>query len=252
MEPIGPTPITTTVSPGAHRRIFHALHHAGQRLGQSGIPIIQMRRNHIGIQANDARRNLDEFRISAVIEQQIFAEIHASAAAIEALQAGRGIRGHDALPDLETLDALAHRHHIAGQFVPEQSGRHDHPRVIAAQKNLDVGAAGQGRAHAHQQIVRPDVRNRNAFQLHVLFAVEHGREHRVVQVSDSCGQSENSCGRTMIFSGFSSGNSPGCVASRNANSILSSGTRCEIKQMHGSLPLKTRSADSAWISTEAL
>ena len=55
-------------------------------------------------------------------------------------------------------------------------------------------------------IAGPIVGNRNALQLHVLLAVEHGREHCVViaRTLSACHNLRNSCGRTMIFSGFSS------------------------------------------------
>src|SRR6185437_2632887 len=97
----------------------------------------------------------------------------------------------------------------------------DHARVIAAPIDFYVRAAGEGSAHAHEQITRTDLRNRHPLHLDMFFTVQYCREHCVVYRTHVA----SSCGLTMIFKGFSPGKSPGCVARRNANSILSRGTR---------------------------
>ena len=76
---------------------------------------------------------------------------------------------------------VADRHDIAGQFVAENSRRHDHAGVISAAKNLQIGAAGERGAHAHQNVARPDRGNRNALDAHVLFTVQNGREHGLIE-----------------------------------------------------------------------
>ena len=71
---------------------------------------------------------------------------------IEAVPAGRGIGRHHALADAEFRDILADRDDIAGQFVPEHGGGHDHAGVVSAAEHLHVGAAGQRHLHAYQDV----------------------------------------------------------------------------------------------------
>ena len=139
-----------------------------------------MRRDLISVALDDAGGDADELGIRAVVEQQIFAEIHFAAMAVEALQAGSGIGRHNTLARPKARDRIANRNHVAGEFVTEDRGRNDHAGVIAAAKDLDVGAAGERGAHADEDVAGPDGGNGNPFQLHVLFAVEYGREHRVI------------------------------------------------------------------------
>ena len=101
ISPMGPSPMTATVSPGCTCDSSSPRRHTGQRLDQSGVLIAQVIRNHIRILLHDARRNADEFGISAVIEQQIFAEILLSPPAEETITAGSGIRRDHALADTE-------------------------------------------------------------------------------------------------------------------------------------------------------
>src|SRR6185369_4337022 len=65
----------------------------------------------------------------------------------------------------------------SGEFVPEQSGGHDHARMIAALVHLQVGAAGKGYRHLHQNFAISHPRNWYPFNLYVLFAIEDGGCH---------------------------------------------------------------------------
>ena len=148
IRPMGPSPMTATVSPGADAAFFQAAHHAGQRLDQRRILIAHMRRESRTCCAATMRAgNADVLGVGAVVEQQILAQIFLAALAEEALAAGRRIGRHHALARRGNfVTSLAHRDDVAGQFVPEQGRRHDHPRVVAAAKDLDVGAAGERHA----------------------------------------------------------------------------------------------------------
>ena len=74
---------------GPHLGVFHAFHDTGEWFGQGGIAVIQMRGNQKGIELDDATWNANILRIGAVVEEQVFAQIQASAPAIETLQTGR-------------------------------------------------------------------------------------------------------------------------------------------------------------------
>ena len=77
----------------------------------------------VGVPLHDARGNANVLGVRAVVEQQVFAEILQTAAAEEAFLAGRRIGRDHALPNGEVGDILAYGDNIAGQFMPEDSGR---------------------------------------------------------------------------------------------------------------------------------
>ena len=83
-------------------------------------------------------------------------------------------------PDGELRDTLADRDYIAGQFVPEHSGGHDHPGVIPAAKNFDVRAAGQRHLYSYENVAATDSRNGHRLHLQVLLAVKHGSHHVII------------------------------------------------------------------------
>src|SRR5690348_10036007 len=126
------------------------------------------------IQANDAARYPDEFRIGAVIKEKIFAKILFAAPAVKAIEARRGVGGDNALPDFELSNAVACENDIAGQLMTEQGRRYDHAGVITAPKNLYIGTTGECGPDAHQDILGTDLRYRDTLELHVLFAVKYG------------------------------------------------------------------------------
>ena len=64
--------------------------------------------------------------------------------------------------------------------MTEYSGRDDHPRVISAAENLDIGTAGQRDPDAHQNISRIDFRHGYRLYLQVFLAVKHSSHHVVV------------------------------------------------------------------------
>jgi len=165
---------------GPHLRVFHTLDDAGERFGQRGVAIVEVRGDDVGVQPDDARRNSNKFCVGSVIEQKILAKIDATATAIEAAKAGRGVGRDDALTDFEALHALANCNDIAGEFMAEKSRGNYHARVITAQEHFDIGAAGQCGADADEEVVRSDGRHGDALHLHMLFAVEHRSQHRLI------------------------------------------------------------------------
>ena len=68
---------------------------------------------------HDARWNANVFGVSAIIEQQIFAQILVAAPAIEALKTRGGIGRHHALAHAKIVNVPTDGDDIARQFVPE-------------------------------------------------------------------------------------------------------------------------------------
>ena len=56
--------------------------------------------------------------------------------------------------------------------MAKQRRRHDHARMIAAAKDLQVGSAGQRRAHAHNQLARGGLWDRHLLDANIFAAVE--------------------------------------------------------------------------------
>ena len=75
-------------------------------------------------------------------------------------------------PAAKSVNALAGLDDGSGQFVAEERRRHDHARMIAAAKDLEVGSAGERRAHAHDQFARSGLGNRNALDANIFATVE--------------------------------------------------------------------------------
>ena len=61
--------------------------------------------------------------------------------------------------------------------MAKQRRRHDHARVIAAAKDLQIGSAGERRAHANDQLAHGGLGNRNLLDADIFAAVEDGGVH---------------------------------------------------------------------------
>src|SRR5581483_3185962 len=158
-------------------RFFQAADDAGQRLDDGRFLHGHLRRNHQHVLLDDAARNLDELGVGAVVEQQVFAEVFLVARAVEAHAARSRVERDHALAAAEVSDPMAGFRNHAGQLVPEQRGRNDHARVVAALVDLQVGAAGEGNFDFDQDLAVFDARNGDALNLYVLFTVEDGCGH---------------------------------------------------------------------------
>ena len=90
-------------------------------------------------------------------------------------------------PTVKFGDILADRDDIPGQFVPEHSGGHDHPGVVSAAEDLDVGAAGQRHLDPYEDVSAFDCRNGYRLYLQMLLAVKHGSHHVVIHYDHLCG-----------------------------------------------------------------
>ena len=118
-----------------------------------------------------------ELRVGPVPEEEVVAQARAVVPAVVALAAG-GRVGHD--HGRARLDALHPRPHLLddpGHLVAEDRGRGDHPRVVAAPVDLEVGAAGERHLGAEEHVPGLQAGDVHLLDPHVLAAVEHGGLH---------------------------------------------------------------------------
>src|ERR1700722_14993677 len=102
----------------------------------------------------DATGNAHVLGVSAVVEEQVLAEIFLSAAAMEATQTRSGIGGDHAHADLPAgIYTLSDGGNFADHFVAEDSRRLNHLGVITALPNFEVGAICEREEYADQNFV---------------------------------------------------------------------------------------------------
>ena len=157
---------------GMRMRVFESMHRAGQRLGQRGVLQRHMVGNVQRVLGHDARGNANELGISAVVEEQVVAEVLLAARTEIALSAGGGVERHHAVAGSKTRDSLAGLDDGSRQLVAKQRRRHNHARMVAAAEDLQVGAAGERRADADNQLTRPGLGNRHLLNANIFAAVE--------------------------------------------------------------------------------
>lgn len=162
--------------------VFDALHDARERFDERRVAERRFRFETQQIFLHKPRGNDNGLGVGAVEKKQIFAKIFLLVAAIKTFAAWRGIGHDDAVADLpiptldiglRTSDFTDH----AGQFVTEDSGRHDHFGVIAAFENLQVGAAGERGFDMDADFAGFQRRQRDVFDSDFLFAEENGGFH---------------------------------------------------------------------------
>ena len=151
--------------PDLNPGLVEAAQHTRQRFGHRGIFKAHIGRNHQHVGFDDALGDANVFGVSAVVEQQVFAEVFLMLGAIEAHLAGRRVQSDDAHAFLESVDPGAHLFDHSGQFVSEQCGRNDHAGVIAALVDLEVGPTGQGDLDLYENLAIANARDRDLFDL---------------------------------------------------------------------------------------
>ena len=72
--------------------------------------------------------------------------------------------------------------HCTGEFVTEKRGRQDHPRVISATEDFEVGAAGQSGADPNDEFAGRGLRNGDVLDADVLAAVKDRGLHRTASI----------------------------------------------------------------------
>src|SRR5579872_1057898 len=115
---------------------------AGQRLGHGGIFEADVGRNDQHVGFNNAARHANVLSVSAVVEEQVFAEIFLVLGAVKAHLARGGVERDDAHALLEAVNSGSDLFDDAGQFVAEERGGNNHAGMVAALIDLQVCATG--------------------------------------------------------------------------------------------------------------
>ena len=136
-----------------------------------------MRRNNQSILLDNARRNPNVLGISAIVKEQIFAEVLLLALAPETFAARRGIQRHHPHARLKLRNTCAHLAHHSGEFMAKQRRQRQHLRVVSAAIGLQIGAAGKRGLHLNNNLAGLGPRHRNALDSHILLAVQHRGIH---------------------------------------------------------------------------
>src|SRR5580698_11499672 len=126
-----------------------------------------------GVLGDDPSGDANVLRVGAVVEQQVIAEIFLPTLAEVALAARSRVQSDNAVAGRKVRYSCTGLNHRAGKLMPEQCRRHDHPRMIAAAKNLQVGSAGESRPYLHNQFAGVGLRGRDTFDANVLASVKN-------------------------------------------------------------------------------
>ena len=167
---------------GMRATVLKAMHRAGQRLGQRRVLQRHVLRHKQRILGHNARRNADELRISAVVEEQIVAQVLLAMRAEITLPAGCGVQRDYAVAGGKALGSLTNLDDSSGLFMAKERRRHNHARVIAPPEDLQVGSAGERRVHADDQLTGFGFGNGNLLDADIFAAVENGSLHGVAAV----------------------------------------------------------------------
>src|SRR5581483_1915545 len=143
--------------------------------------------NFVCIPLHNPGWNANVFRVSAVVEQEVLAQILDAAPAEKADLARCGICRNDACSYRESGDFISSRDYIPSQFVAEYSGRNNHAGMIPALKYLHVGSARERNLDAHKNLSVPDLGNSHRLYLQVFLAIKNGGHHLAFHCEHSCG-----------------------------------------------------------------
>src|SRR4029077_8334967 len=126
-----------------HTRFVNAPQHTRERLRHSSIHKRHVGRNLQHVLADDTAWDANVLGISAVVEEQILAEVAVLPAAKKAYAARRGVRRHNTRTQRQAVGKLrTHLLHHSGKLMSEDRRRRDHARMVTALPDLEVGSAG--------------------------------------------------------------------------------------------------------------
>src|ERR1700722_1313291 len=209
----------------------------------------------------DATGDAHVLGVSAVVEEQVLAEIFLSATAMKTTQARGGIGGHHAHADLPAgIYALSDGGNFADHFVAKDGRRLNHFGVITALPNFEVGAIGQREEHADQNFIDSQRGHIDLLNTQVFATVENGGihfdgdGHPGRSGFHGCTDLRFSCSRRSHWWVISilSDSTVGRAASSNPSWILASGKRCVTIFITGSCFFNIKSAAVSWMSAAAL
>ncbi len=155
IRPMGPAPMTTMVSPAWAPLSSSPRTTQARGSVRAACSSGMCGGNQQGVLFDDAGGDADVLGVSAVVEEEVFAEILLAVAAEEADVAGSGVEGDDAVAACEWRYSGPTSTTVPASFVAEGDGRLQHHGVVAAAIDLEIGAAGEGCADPdHQFAVR--------------------------------------------------------------------------------------------------
>jgi hypothetical protein len=171
-----------------HRsHFFKAADDTRERFDERSILVADMARDEVRISFDDPLGDADEFGVGTVVEQQIFAEVLKTTTAEEAILTRSRISGNHTLSYRKPGDLIADGDDITGQFVTEHGRGDDHPGMVAATEDLNIGTAGQRRSNPNQDVSTLYCRNGYRLNLQMFPTVEHGSHHVVIHYDHLCG-----------------------------------------------------------------
>ncbi len=160
----------------------------------------QVRGDGKGIFGDDPGWDADVFGVGAVVEEKVFAEVLLAVQAEEAGVTGGGVEGDDAVVTAEGGYAFTDVHDGAGEFMAEETVGCEHFGVVAAAKDFEVCAAGEGGVNAEDEFPGGGDGLCHAFQAQVFPAVQHRTEHgfgRIAPVAHGSILALAGCGRPL-------------------------------------------------------
>jgi hypothetical protein len=138
----------------------------------------KMRRHNESVLLDNTRWNAEILRIGAIIEEEVLAEILLAAFAEETSIARSGIHGEDAVAHCKPCARSHFRDHTR-ELMTEDDGRLEHHCVVPAAVDLEVRAAGEGRANPHDDLAGSSLRHVDTFHAQIVAAVQHRGQHGV-------------------------------------------------------------------------
>ncbi len=134
------------------RHARHAVAHRRQRLEQGGVFKGQVIGTMVNVAAQHPLGNEQVLRVSAQdhLVHQALAEVLLAASAVATVVAGAGVGRHQLVVQREAFHCSADLDHTAGKLVAE--GRRTGHLGVAATPGLQVGAAGERRAHLEHDV----------------------------------------------------------------------------------------------------
>lgn len=171
---------------GVESEVVDALDDAGEGFGEGGVG----ERGGIGdamqVPLGNPGRDHDGLCVGAVEEEQVVAEVGLVASAGRAHAAGGGVGGDDTIADVPVGGCGVDFGDRAGELMAEGAGRGEHPGVVAASEDLEVGAAGEGGADPDADFAGLEGGFGDVLDPDIFLSVEHGGAHGV-ETSRTCG-----------------------------------------------------------------
>lgn len=162
---------------GFELEIAQALDNAGQGFGEGRFSKRDVGGDREQVSGDDPGRDHNGFGVGAVQEEEVIAEVGLSDAAWMAGKAGGGIGGNDPGADGPTAGLRMDLGDDAGEFVSEGAGRGEHPGVITAAIDLEIGAAGEGGLDAEADFTGLEWGRDESLDADLFPAVEDGSAH---------------------------------------------------------------------------